>query len=323
MKGRAGRLLKALGIVVLALLLLALVGPFLVPVPPASGTLPPEELADADSRFMEINGLSVHYKMVGEGSPTFILLHGFGASVFSWHAVMEPFSHLGTVMAYDRPAFGLTERPLRWIGVNPYGAEANIALLLGLMDQFKVQKAILVGNSAGGTLAMQFALAHPERVQALILVDPATGSAGMPAWIRLLSRTPQMRHLGPLFVRSYQRGGFDIIRQAWHDPSRITQATFNGYNLLTKVDNYDRAMWDFTMASGDPGLLPRLGEFHLPILVVTGDDDRLVPTAGSIALAEALPGAQLAVIQDAGHVPHEEKPEDFMSAVEGFLSRMP
>ena len=319
---RKRRFLRGLGITLLVLLLILLVGPFLVPVPPASGTVPPQQLADPDSHFVEINGLNVHYKMIGQGQPVFILLHGFGASLFSWHAVMEPLSHYGTVIAYDRPAFGLTERPLKWTGQNPYGPEANMALLLGLMDHFGVQKAILVGNSAGGTLSMQFALQYPLRVQALILVDPAVYENGGPAWVRLLGRTPEMQHLSPLFVRSIQKSGLDLVRTAWHDPSRITPATWDGYTRPLKAENWDQALWDFTMASHDTGLLQHLQDFKLPILVITGEDDRIVPTANSVKLAGELPGASLVIIPEAGHVPHEEQPTVFMQAVKAFLTTL-
>ena len=315
--------LKTIGIIFSRLISILLIGPFLIPVSPASGTVPPEQLADPDSHFVEINGLNVHYKILGSGQPVFILLHGFGASLFSWHAVMEPLSAHGTVIAYDRPAFGLTERPLQWTGQNPYGPEGNIALLLGLMDHFGVQKAILVGNSAGGTLSMQFALQYPQRVEALVLVDPAVYENGGPAWVRILGKTPEMQHLGPLFVRSIQKSGLDLIRTAWHDPSRITQATWDGYTRPLKADNWDRALWDFTMASHDTGLLQHLQDFKLPILVITGDDDRIVPTADSIKLAGVLPGAKLVVIPQAGHVPHEEQPAAFIQAVDSFIKNTP
>ena len=323
MNPRIQQVLKIVGFVLAGLAAVVLIGPFLVPVPPALRTQPPQELADAGSQFVEVNGLSVRLKRLGQGDPTFILLHGFGASVFSWHAVMQPLSQFGTVIAYDRPGFGLTERPLKWTGVNPYGPEGNIALLLGLMDNYHVQKAILVGNSAGGTLAMQFALVHPERVQALILVDPAMGGSPVPAWIQFLGRTPEMRHLAPLFVRNLQNRGFDIVRQAWHDPSRITQATYDGYAILMKVDNYERGMWEYTLASHDTGLANHLKDFHLPILVMTGADDRIIPTSDTIVLAGKLPGAQLVVIPEAGHVPHEEQPAAFMQAVDSFLKTLP
>ncbi len=104
--------------ILLALAVVILVGPFLVPVPPLEDTVPPQELADADSRFIEVNNITVHYKDMGRGERTFLLLHGFGASAFSWREVMEPLSGHGRVAAFDRPAFGLTERPMRgdWEG---------------------------------------------------------------------------------------------------------------------------------------------------------------------------------------------------------------
>ncbi len=315
--------LKTIGIIFIILIITLSVGPFLIPVSPDTGTVPPEQLADPDSHFVEINGLNVHYKMMGSGQPVFILLHGFGASLFSWHAVMEPLSAHGMVIAYDRPAFGLTERPLQWTGQNPYGPDGNIALLLGLMDHFGVRKAFLVGNSAGGTLSMQFALQYPQRVEALILVDPAVYENGGPAWVRILGKTPEMQHLGPLFVRSIRKSGLDLIRTAWHDPSRITQATWDGYTRPLKVDNWDRALWDFTLASHDTGLLQHLQDFKLPILVITGDDDRIVPTADSIKLAGVLPGAELVIIPQAGHVPHEEQPAAFMQTLDSFVKNIP
>ena len=308
MKPRLGRIaLIGSGIVVLALL----VGPFLVPVPPLKDTLPPQALADPDSQFIEINGLLVHLKTkgpapAGSGQPVFLLLHGFGASLYSWEAVMEPLSRLGTVIAYDRPAFGLTERPLTWQGQNPYGPEAQVALAIGLLDHFGVQKAILVGNSAGGAIAMQVALAHPDRVSALVLVDPAVYSGGgLPAWLHPVLATPQMHHLGPLVARQILSSGPALIKTAWHDPTKITPVTLALYEKPLRVNNWDQALWEFSLASSDTGLAQHLGELTLSTLVVTGDDDRIVPTDQSIRLSKALPNAQLVVIANAGHVPHE------------------
>lgn len=310
---------RVLLIILAVLLLVVLVGPFLIPVPAIAGTVPPQQLADADSQFVEINGIMVHYKMMGQGEPTFILLHGFGASVFSWHAVMGPLSQLGTVIAYDRPAFGLTERKMTWNGIDPYSPEGNEAILTGLMDHFGIKQAILIGNSAGGTLSMQFALLHPDRVKALILVDPAVYGNNSPTWISILGKTPEMQNLGPLFVRSIEKRELALIKTAWHDPTRITQETLDGYTRPLKADNWDRALWDLSLASHATGLTGHLKDFTMPIAVLTGDDDRIVPTANSIRLAAAIPGSKLVVIQSAGHVPQEEQPVLFMQAVEEFL----
>jgi pimeloyl-ACP methyl ester carboxylesterase len=315
-KRRIGRI----GLAILAVAITAvLVGPFLVPVPPLKGTLPAEALADSDSQFIQINGIDVHVKTMGEGKPVFVLLHGFGASLYSWQMVMQPLSQLGTVIAYDRPAFGLTERPLTWQGQNPYGPEAQVALLVGLLDHFGVQQAVLVGNSAGGTVAMQTALAYPERVAALILVDPAVYSGGgASGWLRPLLATPQMRHLGPLVVRQIQARGPELVKTAWHDPTKISPETLALYKKPLQVENWDRALWEFTLSSRPSGLVQRLSEFTLSVLVITGDDDRIVPTSDSIRLSDELPNASLVVIRDAGHVPNEEQPQAFMQAVVSF-----
>ena len=314
------RLLRGLGISLLVLIFLVLVGPFLIPVSPLTNTVPPEQLAGPDSQFIQINDLAVHVKTMGQGEPVFVLLHGFGASLFSWHAVMESFSQYGMVIAFDRPAFGLTERPMTWRGENPYSSQANVDLLLGLLDYFNVQKAVLVGNSAGGTVSMQFTLQHPDRVLALILVDPAIyEGGGGPSWLRPFYNTPQMNHLGPLIVRSIQSRGIDLIKMAWYDPSKITPETLSGYTRPLQAENWDRALWYLTAASQPSGLPERLKEFTLPVLVISGSSDKIVPTTNSVRLADELPHAMLVIIPQAGHVPHEEQPVAFMQAVDEFM----
>jgi len=307
------------------IILLLLVGPFLVPVPPLPDTVPPEELADPDSRFIELHGVRVHYKEQGAGEPVFLLLHGFGASTFSWREVMAPLASMGRVIAFDRPAFGLTERPPRseWGGFNPYTPEAQVELTRALMDALGVERAVLVGNSAGGTVAVHFALTYPERVQALVLVSPAVYvGGGAPAWLSPLLRTPQTRHLGPLLVRRIRQSGMELLNLAWHDPSRLTPDVIEGYTKPLRAQNWDRALWELTAASRPLHLERRLHELTMPALVITGDDDRVVPTEQSIRLAGELPHAELVVIPNCGHVAQEECPAAFLEAVRAFVQRL-
>ena len=317
---KKNRFLFTLRNILIILLIILLVGPFLVPVPPLENTVSGDSLADEDSKFIEINGVNVHYKTYGEGEPTFILLHGFGASLFSWREVVEPLAEFGTVIAYDRPAFGLTERPMEWEGESPYSQDSQVELVIGLMDALGVEQATLVGNSAGGTISMLTALKYPERVTSLILVDPAVyAGGGAPAWIRPLLGTPQFDHLGPLFARQLQVQGTEFLKTAWHNPSKITPEIFEGYQQPLQINDWDKALWELTVSSRESGLAERVSEFNLPILVITGDDDRIVPTEQSLRLAEELPNAELAVIPQCGHVPHEECPAVFMQAVTEFL----
>jgi pimeloyl-ACP methyl ester carboxylesterase len=189
------------------------------------------------------------------------------------------------------------------------------------LDYLQVPEAILVGNSAGGTIAVEMALRYPERVQALILVDPAIyDSGGIPWFVRALIQFPPFRRLGPLLVRSIASNGIELLKSAWHDPTLITPEILAGYQKPLQVEDWDRALWEFTLVNGDNGLDGRLKELKVPTLVLSGDDDRIVPTTQSVRAASEIPGAKLVVIPNCGHVPQEEKPQEFLSALEEFLA---
>jgi len=323
--GRTGRLLglaAALYVIKRAAILLLV---RYLPVPPAKGVLPAHLLAHADSRFAEVNGLAVHHTVHGEHEPALILLHGFAASASSWREVVPTLSAAHTVVAYDRPAFGLTERPVPETldGPNPYGREAQVSLLMGLMDALEIQRAVLVGHSAGGAVALETALAHPERVAGLVLVAPAVYTqGGAPGWLLPALRTKLVRRIGLLLERLIvKRMGARIARRAWHDPTKLAPQVLDSYLTLFRTEGWDRALWELVVATTPHNLPDRLAEVTVPTLVVTGDHDRVVPTAESLRLAEELPNARLALIEAAGHVPHEEQPAAFLAAVRGYLAK--
>ena len=308
-----------------------LVVPLLVRVASLDGTVEPSELATSDSRFVEVRGITVHYTTAGTGGSTIVLLHGFGASTFSWREVVEPLGERGTVIAFDRPGFGLTERVLRevwrtdeWPGGSPYTPEAQADLTIALLDALGIEEAVLVGHSAGGTVAILGALRHPTRVQAVVLEDAAifTGGGAPPAVLPIL-RSPQMRRLGPLLVRRFAEGAFDrLLVAAWHDPSRITDEIRAGYRAPLKVTDWDRALWELVIARGDGAVSDRVADVRVPTLVVTGEDDRVVPPADSTRLTEEIADAELVNVPDAGHIPHEEAPKAFLNAMYRFLDTL-
>ncbi len=317
---KPGRILLFFIITVVAVLL---IGPLIIPIPPLEDTRPARELADPDSLFIEVNGIEIHFKQMGQGEPVFLLLHGFGASTFSWREVMAPLSQYGTVIAYDRPGFGLSERPLpgTWQGENPYTMDAQVDLVFSLMDKLEIKQAILVGHSAGGTVAAIAALREPQRVQGLIFVGAAIYiSGGAPGWVRPLLNTPQFNRVGPWFVRSLGgEQGTAFLQSAWHDPGKISADVAAGYRKPLQVDNWDIALWEFTKASRRVDLSPQISGILQPVLVISGDDDRIVPVEESLRLAEDLPNARLVIIPACGHLPQEEKPEEFLTAVEEYL----
>ncbi len=301
------------------------VGPYAIPIPALKDVSSPEDLADPDSRFAEVDDLKVHYKVAGQGELALLLLHGFGASVWSWRQVWPSLAEHGLVAGFDRPAFGLTERPLpgEWRGANPYGLQAQVRLTIGMLDELGIQRGILVGHSAGGMIAMLTALEFPARVRALVLVSPSLHGGGMASWVRPLLHIPQVRRLGPLAVRALVGRLEQALPSAWHDPAKVTAEVLAGYKRPLHVENWDIAFWEYLAAGDDVDVLGRLDHIGMPTLVVTGDDDTWVPTSQSVQLAGRLPDAKLVVIPNCGHVAMDECPAEFLQAVVPFLDSLP
>ena len=305
-----------------------LIGPFAVPVE-TSGTLTKEqaaaELWGSKSQFVELAEHEVH--LVTAGNPgsdrLIVLMHGFGASAFSFRDVLEPLSEHGFVVAYDRAAFGFTERPETW-ELNPYSAQGQLQVIDELISLYGEGKEVfLLGHSAGGSLAAGYALDNSEKLAGLILEAPAIyTSGGTPAWFNWIYDIPQIDHLGPIAVSSIATSGLELLDRSYNDPSAITEETLAGYTAPLKIIGWERAFWEFNKSPRSIDVASRIDELTLPVLVITGDNDLVVPTDDSIRLAGELPSAELLVIPQTGHLPNEEKPRDFAQAIIRFMASL-
>lgn len=242
--------------------------PDLPRVPGVDERVPPEALADADSRFVDVRGVKVH-KQYGYGPRAIVLLHSLAESVFTWRQVAESLAEWGTVVAFDRPAHGLTERvlPPDWPGYNPYTTEAQADMTIGLMDALGIRQAVLIGNSAGGTVAVMACLRHPERVQALVLVSAAVYQTGAPGWLARLLAVLPLRRVAPHILRWALPRSAGLLNRAWHDASRVTAEQFEGYKIPLYVENWDRAFFELIRASRPLYLARRLHEVIVPVLL--------------------------------------------------------
>lgn len=309
----------------LAVLAIVLVLPLVWPVPELSDTVPPARLADPDSRFIDVGEIEFHYKESGDPGATcnVVLLHGFGASVFSWRDTLPSLGDRCRVIGFDRPAFGLTGRPMpgEWTGSNPYSVEEQAAQTVALMDRLGMRRAVLVGHSAGAAVAVLVARDHPDRVSGLVLEAPAVLSGGgPPSWVTPLLRSPQARRVGPLFVRRIAGPGSDeFIRSAYADPDLVTESLLAGYRRPLGARNWDRALWEYTAAPRRMDAEATLGALTMPVLVVYGQEDAIVAPNDSRTVAASIPGAEVVALPDVGHIPHEELPAAFETLVFRFL----
>ncbi len=322
-RGPARRTRRTVAAALIVALLAALVVPLLWPVPPLPDAVEAAELAGPESRFVEVEGITYHYRLEGDDPCAVLFLHGFGASLFSWRESVADASARCTAVAFDRPAFGLTERPLdgEWEGPNPYSPTTQADHAIALMDALGIERAVLVGHSAGGAIAVIAAARHPERVRGLVLEAPAVlSSGGTPRLVRPLLATPQARRVGPLVLRRTLGGtrGEELVRAAWADPDAVSAETIEGYRRPLQVRDWDRALWELVIAPRPDDPAELLSGVECPVLVIAGTEDRAVPFEDSARVAELL-DARLATFEGVGHIPHEEAPERFASELYRFL----
>ncbi len=314
--------IRKIGIAAGAVLMTGLTAPLLVPIPPLDGTVPPEDLGDADSRYIRVGDVTVHFKRRGTGRPIFVLLHGYLGGTFAWHELMEPLARIGTAVAFDRPAFGLTSRPMpgEWRGPSPYGWEGQVQLLTRLMDALELSDAVLIAHGLGCGLAVMAAHTNPKRVRSLVLTSPEGSGRARPWWQRFVMATPQMRRLGPVLLRNQVVGQVEeLLQKGWHDPARISAEKREAYYKILRVNEWDRALWELARSTRPIEKAYPVDGVPAPVLVVTGEDDRIEGTDNVIRQAAAIRHAQLAVLPDAGYSPHEETPDAFMQALNEYL----
>jgi pimeloyl-ACP methyl ester carboxylesterase len=302
-----------------------LIGPFFIPVN-TSGTLTKEEAAKTvwgeQSNWVELAGHEVHYVTAGDPNSgrLIVLLHGFGASAFSYKQVLEPLSELGYVIAYDRAAFGFTERPTKW-ELNPYGTPGQLQVLDELVEKFgKNKKVYLVGHSAGGSIAASYTIDNQDKLSGVVLFAPAVlTSGGAPSWLNWIFSIPQINHVGPKLVSTIATSGLNILYSSYYDESKVTQETLAGYTAPLKIVGWEKAFWEFNKAPRDTSVSDRLAEISIPTLVITGDTDRIVSPQDSEKVSQLISGSQLVVIPQTGHLPNEEKPTEFAKAITEFI----
>src|SRR6202171_2756631 len=265
------RVLRAVAIAVGSLLLVAAIAIVALVRPdiPLAALLP--EYGAAPSKFVEIEGMRIHYRDEGAGSPL-VLLHGFGSSLYTWDRWVRQLAGTRRLIRLDLPGFGLT-------GPAPdgdYRAERYVRVVAGLLDSLGVQRTDIAGNSMGGRTALMFALAPPERVRKLILVD-AGGYAPMPP--PPLFRLAQTPLLGPFLIRNVTPR-FVILRNlegVYGDPSRLTNAVVDRYSAMVRRAGNRGAMVARITGPSDPNLADRLGELKLPVLIQWGSLDQWIP----------------------------------------------
>lgn len=263
-------------------------------------------------KYVTVDGTRLRVVDVGRGPPV-VLIHGLAASIYSWRYTIVPLADAGyRVIAYDNRGFGFSDMPAQG-----YSNADFVHLLFGLLDSLGVSDAVLVGHSMGGAIAADAALARPDRVQGLVLVDAAGLGVRWPFMLRV-ARWPI---LGPAFDHLRGRGATGrILRGIYGDGSRVTQQDIDQYYAPIALPNFGRSLRRVLRDFRFDDLQGRVGTILTPTLVMWGTRDRLIPQAIGEAMAAQLPHSALARFQAAGHALPEEDHEAFNRVLIGYLT---
>lgn len=256
-------------------------------------------------------GTKIHYVEAGSG-PVVVLLHGLGGSGANWAFNINALAQKYRVIAPDQIGFGRSDKPLINYRVGTY-----VDFLDKFLDELKIEKASLVGNSMGGWITALYALAHPARVERIVLVDAAGFTPPKEVDLKALSglnpsTREGMRYLSSLVFFNQQIFGSDaaIDLALTH---RLTAG--DGYTIQSLVESVGR---------NEDMLDNRLSGIKQPTLIIWGRNDGLTPLAREgERFKREISGAQFVVFEQCGHVPQVEKPAEFNAAVLKFLSTAP
>jgi pimeloyl-ACP methyl ester carboxylesterase len=258
-----------------------------------------------------VNGIELNYREKGEGYPVF-LLHGYTGNLRNWALQVPALSGGYRMVSIDHRGHGESERPKDPAG---YTLDQMAEDALGVLDHLGIEECYLVGHSMGGAIAQHLVLAHPERVQALVLMD---------TW----SEVPRGRgvaeraHLLELAETQGMEAVFE--EQLRSDPLRLQQleqhpaflATWRQQFLMTSPEAYVHCA---RAIGAKPSWREKLGRIGVPTLVVCGENDEPFIEACQ-QLQAGISGSDLAWIPNAGHTPQIENAAAFNAVLTGFLA---
>jgi pimeloyl-ACP methyl ester carboxylesterase len=271
------------------------------------------------SRFAEVDGVRVHLQEAGESdAPPIVLIHGFCSSTLVWSKVLLELAEAGfKVIAPDLLGYGYSDKPRHL----EYTINSQARMVVGLLDQLHIDRAVVVGSSYGGAVAATIALNHADRVEKLILVGAVTNNAPTKYLLMRLFGSPIIGDLvSPLLLgsrrllRMRMKRVYD--RHAWVLDERRVDAR----HIPLRAASTHRAVIR-TVRRWDADRIQR--EAHLitqPTLLLWGENDLETPLHYGKLLQEEIADSRLIVFHDCGHLPHEEFPEAFTEVVSDFCS---
>jgi len=271
----------------------------------------------AKGKFVTVDGKKVHYVEAGNGPPI-ILIHGFLYHTVMWKKNIDALAGKFKVYAIDLWGWGYSER----LKENEYSFERYGKQIVGFMDALNIKKATLAGQSMGGGISVYVAAHYPERVDRLILVDPAV----IPYPMTTIGKIYQFPFIGE-FMNAIPGDALmkNNIKTIWfYDRKKVTEEYCKEVlQPFCIKGSYAGSMVILRNVLKEPYVEKEanlLAKMSIPTLIIHGREDKAIPLDRSKRLNDLWKGSKLVIFDKAGHSPHEEYPEKFNKLALEFLS---
>ena len=276
-----------------------------------------QKYTNSESEFVKIDGMQVHYRDEGSSldSVPIVLIHGTGSSLHTWEGWVKALKENHRIITFDLPAYGLT-------GPNPtgdYSQDYYVSFVDKLLTRLSIKKCVLGGNSLGGGITWAYSLAHPERVQKMILVD-AGGYSMTSKSVPIAFQLARMPVLSSLFQYVTPRSVIEnSIRNVYVQDDLITDGLVNRYYDLALREGNRKAFIDRMKISIVSDKYLKIKTLTIPTLIIWGKQDGLIPIAVGEQFHQDLANDTMVVFKNLGHTPMEEDPESTVKVVINFL----
>ncbi|TDQ19196.1 pimeloyl-ACP methyl ester carboxylesterase [Algoriphagus boseongensis] len=290
--------------------------------------IPSEELVEKystpQSHFIEVDGLNVHVRFMGEGDPIF-LLHGSFSSLHTWDVWQKELSPYFMTISLDFPGHGLTGPD----ELKRYSIEDYSHLVQRIAEKLSIEKFHLAGNSMGGAVALEIATSRPDKVLSLNLIDASgapqraqrtvsTGDSTQTTSRPLIFRVAENPVFSKILLKCTPKFLFaKNLQEVYGDKSKVNEAAVDRYYELMLMQGNRKATLDRLSQS-------RRKEFDfsrltMPTLILWGEKDSWISVSNAYSFESAILGSNLVIFPEAGHVPMEEIPTESVSEYLSFL----
>jgi pimeloyl-ACP methyl ester carboxylesterase len=273
-------------------------------------------------QFINVDVINTRYRVSGSG-PAILMLHGIGRSLEDWAENVATFSAVHTVYVVDLVGYGRSDKPDR-----AYSVDFLRDGVKGFMDAMRIERAVVVGNSLGGAVAMRLALEHPERITGLVLV----ASAGFGPKIASLLSLCTIPFIGEWLTRGDPKstaGARRVLQACFVDQSFVREPYISHAHQLSLMPGRQAPFLRTLRSAGDwrgansvflSGIRGRTDDIRVPSLVVWGQQDGIIPSEYAENAAR-IKGAEVKIFDPCGHFPQIERAAEFNALVGSFLER--